>query len=63
MGVHCTLLWGLTVIWPFGSNFDPKHSLSFCNNYMYKTQTINQESSAASDFEFPCKPLLGPSPS
>ena len=22
----------LTVIWPFGSNFDPKHSLSFCNN-------------------------------
>jgi len=23
---------------------------------------INQESSTASDFEFPCKPLLGPSP-
>ena len=23
---------------------------------------VNQESSTASDFEFPCKPLLGPSP-
>jgi hypothetical protein len=29
---------------------------------MNKTQMINQESSTASDFEFPCKPLLGPSP-
>jgi hypothetical protein len=29
---------------------------------MNKTQFINQESSIASDFEFPCKPLLGPSP-
>jgi len=29
---------------------------------MNKTQIINQESSTASDFEFPCKPLLGPSP-
>jgi hypothetical protein len=29
---------------------------------MNKTQIINLESSTASDFEFPCKPLLGPSP-
>jgi hypothetical protein len=29
---------------------------------MNKTQINNQESSTASDFEFPCKPLLGPSP-
>ena len=29
---------------------------------MNKTQIINQESSTASDFEFPCKPPLGPSP-
>jgi len=29
---------------------------------MNKTQIINQESSTASDFEFPCKPLLGPPP-
>ena len=29
---------------------------------MNKTQNINQESGTASDFEFPCKPLLGPSP-
>ena len=28
---------------------------------MNKTKIINQESSTASDFEFPCKPLLGPS--
>jgi hypothetical protein len=27
-----------------------------------RTQIIGQESSTASDFEFPCKPLLGPSP-
>jgi len=29
---------------------------------MNNTQIINQESSTASDFEFPCKPLLGSSP-
>jgi len=29
---------------------------------MSETQIISQESSNASDFEFPCKPLLGPSP-
>jgi hypothetical protein len=29
--------------------------------FMNKTQIIEQESSTASDFEFPCKPLLGPS--
>jgi hypothetical protein len=40
----------LTVIWPFGSNFGPKQFYT------------NQESSTASDFELPCKPLLGPSP-
>jgi len=28
---------------------------------MYKTLIVNQESSTASDFEFPCKPLLGSS--
>jgi len=27
-----------------------------------KKQIIEQELSTASDFEFPCKPLLGPSP-
>jgi len=30
--------------------------------FINKTQFINQESSTASEFEFPCKPLLGPSP-
>ena len=29
---------------------------------MIKTQINNQESGSASNFEFPCKPLLGPSP-
>jgi hypothetical protein len=29
---------------------------------MNETQTNNQESSTASNFEFPCKPLLSPSP-
>ena len=29
---------------------------------MNETLIVNQESSIASDFEFPCKPLLGPSP-
>ena len=29
---------------------------------MNKTQINNQEPSVASDFEFSCKPLLGPSP-
>ena len=29
---------------------------------MNKTQIINQESSTASNFQFPCKLLLGPSP-
>jgi len=29
---------------------------------MYKTLIVNQESSTASNFEFPSKPLLGPSP-
>ena len=29
---------------------------------MNKTQIIDQKSSTASDFEFSCKPLLGPSP-
>ena len=29
---------------------------------MNKTQIVYQESSIASDFEFPCKVLLGPSP-
>jgi len=29
---------------------------------MNQTQIIEQESSTASNFEFPCKPLLGPSP-
>ena len=31
-------------------------------NKTHKTQIIEQESSTASDVEFPCKPLLGPSP-
>jgi hypothetical protein len=29
---------------------------------MNNAQINNQESSTAFDFEFPCKPLLGPSP-
>ena len=29
---------------------------------MNKHKIIEQKSSTASDFEFPCKPLLGPSP-
>ena len=29
---------------------------------MNRTEIIEQESSTVSDFEFPCKPLLGPSP-
>ena len=40
----------------FASNFSPKQLL------MNKTQINNQESSTASNFEFPCKPVLGPSP-
>jgi len=30
--------------------------------FMNRTQIIKQESITASDFEFPCKPLLGHSP-
>jgi len=39
--------------------FGPKQLFSFCDNYSW--QMINQKSSTAFDFEFPCKPLLGPS--
>jgi hypothetical protein len=50
-------------IWPFGSNFGPKHFVFFLQKlFEYKTLIVNQELSTASDFEFPCKPLLGPSP-
>ena len=45
--------------------FRPKTFLVFLQQLvMNKTQKNNiiQESSTASDFEFPCKPLLGPSP-
>jgi hypothetical protein len=46
----------LTIIWPLAS-ISAQNKL-----FLNKTQIINQESSTASDFEFPCKPLLGPSP-
>jgi len=43
--------------------FRPIVFLFFVQQFlMNKTQNIEQESSTASDFEFPCKPLLGPSP-
>ena len=49
----------LTVIWPFGSNFDSFLCATIINEL---NTNIKQESSIASDFQFPCKPLLGPSP-
>ena len=43
--------------------FRPKTLVFFLQQlFKYKTLIVNQESSTASDFEFPCKPLLGPSP-
>ena len=43
--------------------FRPKTLVSFLQQlFKYKTLIVNQESSTASDFEFPFKPLLGPSP-
>jgi len=45
----------LTITWLFGSNFRPITFLFFVQQLlMNKTQIIEQESSTASDFEFPC---------
>jgi hypothetical protein len=44
----------------FDSNLNVR--LQFQQMFTSKTQINNQESSTASDFEFSCKPLLGPSP-
>ena len=60
---------GATVQYDFYRNlavwlqFRPKIIFFFLQQVsMNKTQITNQESSTASDFEFPCNPLLGPSP-
>jgi hypothetical protein len=43
--------------------FRPKTSVFFLQQlFKYKTLIVYQESSTASDFEYPCKPLLCPSP-
>jgi hypothetical protein len=52
----------LTKIRLFVSNFGPKHFFSSFKTGYEQLHIINQESSTVSDFKFPCKPLLGPSP-
>ena len=64
--IRClTVQYGATVQHDFDRNlavwlqFWPKTFLVFLQQLvMNKTQIINQELSTASDFEFPCKPLL-----
>jgi hypothetical protein len=59
----------LTIQYDFDRNlavwlqFRPKTIVFFLQQlFINKIHIIEQESSTASDFEFPCKPLLGPSP-
>jgi len=60
-GGHRTVrFWCNLAVW---LQFRPKTLVFFLQQlFKYKTAIVNQESSTASDFEFPCKSLLGPSP-